>query len=1425
MSSLRFFFFLRQFALLTRHDQVPASVSGKQQKASKTWSRFKRNKKKPISSSPVRFEPLKSLKTSSFQFQDAGKQQNASQTSSRVIKETTGHENLTGHFYRPSRRMSFSNEKMEVACFAIDTLQNPCIFSIQHKMSTIDYVPLQDVENQHHVEPIKLAKRLFLGLSGLLLGVGVLLSSQENSEQADLPPFVPAEGLDAVVVQPRASAPGTLQAAAPARPVKIPPCLFSYGLLRGYDEGNEAFCDGCNHAESAWVYGAQLPALKTPKGEVAYAQPTGNPEDVLKGRLLCWPAKIFKDKLHASDKARGYKHKHPRQKVKDYDPLQRSVVHAVLRNGTTAMAYWYHREALTLPSSYSQEKKTAEQSVNEKLSPSLGDAGLQMRNELPIFELKSALVAAAQADTGGPIRIVIDAPTGSGKSTQVPQILLDNGCVGRGKEIIVLQPRRLAAQLLARRVSHERSCWVGEEVGYTVRFDDKSGQKTRIRYATEGILLRRFLTDPDLKGVDTVILDEFHERHFDADLSLARCLQSQETTRPDLKIIVMSATLQTEQLLSRLGARTTHLVSKGRSFPVSIKYNPMPQARNVGEHVAMVLGDYLRGMKEDFTGHVLVFLPGAHEIKYTTLEISRQKWSKSFLVLQLYGRLSNAQSERAVAPSSKPKIIVATNIAETSLTIDGVRVVVDSGLERRADFSLERGITSLAIQPISQASADQRCGRAGRTGPGVCLRLWSEKSHVERAAATSPEVHRMDMTEAVLLLKASGQSQLDPREPNCFPWYEPPLLTSLTYAMHRLMEMGALDEAGKHDVLPLGRQLARLPVEPRLGRVLLAAQAQAPPHHLPFFAVAAALTQGRELFFKNRQISEAQLKQADFTKPGDTSDFQPLFRAWMHAHSSQYQLAKCPGISLNTAREIGQSASQFLALLGAKDQIAALDKLGQAKGGREEREKSFLPVPTGEEIGRVLLTGMIDRLAVRSSPSTLSCAVINGRRGELDAVSTLCGTPRGRSGAGQKPKRKRGFLTDVCALEDTSAPVSRILIAGEMVEIGNKLGVEPGSMRLNLATRIEEAWLRELYPTEFKDTGKATYDAASQTVVFQKQRLFRDLELQKQPGAAPPEVAARVLAQEIIKGKLTLKAWNKNTDQFVARVNMAARASPELHLPVLDEEGRTELLARVCANASSWREVKDRPDQSVSMILAGAIVTKKKRLNLSVVQSNVGARVCANASSGAKVKDRPVGYTAQVFDFSSFFSIQIRAYRSLAYYNCHCYCSMPLELKCCAIEYWRACVRTPAASSKRKIVRISVAPAVTSWLTPQQAEAVNRLSPSSVTLSNGHNLPLTYPAGPGVNVNAPPTLRAPVQELFTPRVVFELPPVCIGRVKILVEILSPDGKQVVHRTEDLRTFWTQQGGGYEKVRAQFRDKFPKYAWPEHGDLEAHGKKS
>jgi ATP-dependent helicase HrpB len=416
-------------------------------------------------------------------------------------------------------------------------------------------------------------------------------------------------------------------------------------------------------------------------------------------------------------------------------------------------------------------------------------------------ELQRALAAHPAA--------VLEAPPGAGKTTRVPLALLSAPWL-EGRSIVMLEPRRLAASNAARFMARLLGEKVGQTVGYAIRYERKVSRATRIEVVTEGILTRRLQTDPELNGVGLVIFDEFHERNLNSDLALALCRDAQLGLRDDLKILVMSATLDAGPVAHLLGD-CPRISSQGRAFPVSVRYlGQEPQGR-VGDYVPAAV----RRALSESSGDVLVFLPGAAEIRRCASALSDLEAEVD--IRPLYGDLPFAEQERAILPGPRRKVVLSTNIAETSLTIDGVAVVIDAGFERRPRFDAARGMTTLETVRISVASAAQRTGRAGRLGPGVCYRLWTEGTQGTLLPFTPPEIRGADLAPLALELARWGVQDVGQ-----LAWLDPPPAGHLAGAQALLRLLGALDERGK--LTPLGAEMASLPAHPRLARLLLAAR-------------------------------------------------------------------------------------------------------------------------------------------------------------------------------------------------------------------------------------------------------------------------------------------------------------------------------------------------------------------------------------------------------------------------------------------------------------------------------------------------------------------------------------------------------------------------------------------------------------------------
>lgn len=431
-----------------------------------------------------------------------------------------------------------------------------------------------------------------------------------------------------------------------------------------------------------------------------------------------------------------------------------------------------------------------------------------MTSPLPIDSHLPAVVAAAREHR----RLVLVAEPGAGKTTRVPPAIWRAGILQKDHpNLVMLQPRRVAARAAAQRIADENNWTVGREVGYHVRFEKKMSRDTRLRVLTEGILTRQLIDDPFLDGIGGVILDEFHERSIHTDTVIALVNEVRQTVRPDLLVIVMSATLDAEPVAKFLGGCPVVRVP-GRTFDIEIEYQNTT-GEQMYDRVASAVEHAMTS-----PGDILVFMPGVEEIRRTIARLDALADRHDLLRLPLHGSLPFAEQLRALRPANQRKVIVATNIAETSLTIDGVRTVIDSGLARVAEYDAERGLDRLDLKRISKASAAQRAGRAGRTAPGRCVRLWSAKEHHSMEDFELPEIQRVDLAQTVLSLHAWGRADV-----RRFGWYEAPSEAAIAAAERLLAMLGALSAETNGQITPLGRRMLSLPMHPRLARLLVEA--------------------------------------------------------------------------------------------------------------------------------------------------------------------------------------------------------------------------------------------------------------------------------------------------------------------------------------------------------------------------------------------------------------------------------------------------------------------------------------------------------------------------------------------------------------------------------------------------------------------------
>lgn len=605
---------------------------------------------------------------------------------------------------------------------------------------------------------------------------------------------------------------------------------------------------------------------------------------------------------------------------------------------------------------------------------------------------------------------VLHAPPGAGKTTVVPLALLDAAWLAGGK-VIMLEPRRLAARAAARRMAATLGEGVGETVGYRVRLDSRVGARTRIEVVTEGVLTRMLLADPALEGVGLVILDEFHERGLNADLALALTLQSRELLRPDLRVLVMSATLDGTAVARLLGDAPV-VGSSGRVHPVETRWRPVRQGVAVERAVVTVVREALATDE----GDLLVFLPGQGEIHRVASLLDAEDLPSGVSVHPLYGALTAEDQDAAIAPSrpGARRVILATSIAETSLTIDGVRVVVDAGLARRPRFSARTGMTRLETVRVSRASADQRRGRAGRTAPGVCYRLWPMEEEAHLPPASPPEIMEADLAPLALELADSGVT--DPAE---LRWLDQPPPAAFARGRTLLAELGALGEDGR--ITSHGRRMAGLALHPRLAHMILRGIELG---HGALAVDIAALLSERDVLRADRDTPDADIRlrldllrgpaalgESGYSR-GMVVDRDGLRRARELAREWRRRL----GIAVAAERDV-DAAGLLLAL-------AYPDRIGQRRAGGQ---------------GRFLLRAGGGAYLPGSQPLSASPYIVAA---ELDG----------------RPRESRIFLAAPVSLDDLKEQLEEQLREESVVEWDDERGLVRALGRETLGALVLREW-------------------------------------------------------------------------------------------------------------------------------------------------------------------------------------------------------------------------------------------------------------------------------------------------------------------------------------------------------------------------------
>lgn len=705
--------------------------------------------------------------------------------------------------------------------------------------------------------------------------------------------------------------------------------------------------------------------------------------------------------------------------------------------------------------------------------------------------------------------LVLVAAPGSGKTTRVPPAIVAAGLLDEANPtVIVLQPRRVAARSTAARIAAERGWTLGGEVGYQVRFERRASAATRLMIQTEGVLTRQILADPFLEKVGAVVLDEFHERNLHSDLALALLREVRREVRPDLRIIVMSATLDAAPVARFLDDAPVIEVP-GRTFPIEITHHDAarPAApETVAGEVAKVLADPAD------RGHILVFLPGMAEIRRARKAIEPIAERAGAVVLPLHGSLPSDEQDRALRPSDQRKIILSTNIAETSLTIDGVTTVIDSGLARIARHDSSRGLDRLDLERISRAAANQRAGRAGRTAPGRCARLWSERREAALAPFDEPEIHRVDLCSTLLTLRSWGVT-----EPKRFGWYEAPAADRVEAAEALLIRLGALDPATRA-ITPLGNRMLALPTHPRLARLLLAAAERG---MLREGAALAALLSEKDIAERGRsggapgarRGASDLLGRLDLLAEAEAARFAPSLRS--------------RGVDPAAARQAAKFRDDLIRL-GARLAKPARHR-AEPEGG--DREETLL---------QLLILAYPDRVARRRGAE--ETGVMVGGRGVRLAPESVVRERELFLALDPREERRRGTL----------------------------------ELRVSIASEARLEWLEELVPQSIRRERLTRYDADRERVIAMNQLWYEDLLLREDPAPpADAREASTALFEALRPRAAAFFREDEAAAAWLARHEFVRLAVPELEWPAINDEALVDQFPFLCHGKSRASEVRE----------------------------------------------------------------------------------------------------------------------------------------------------------------------------------------------------------------------------------------------------------
>lgn len=800
---------------------------------------------------------------------------------------------------------------------------------------------------------------------------------------------------------------------------------------------------------------------------------------------------------------------------------------------------------------------------------------------LPIDPLLPAVVAGLRKGACAVVR----AEPGAGKTTRLPAALLDAGLAAE-QTIVVLEPRRIAARVAAEFVAGERGQPLGREVGYRVRFERRGDERTRLWFVTEGAFTRQLCRDPLLETTGIVVLDEFHERHLQGDVALAVVRELQRTVRPDLKLVIMSATFDTEKVAAALG-NCPVFTSEGRAHPVTIAYVPAPDRHaRLGPRIAAAVRQALDGPDPtEPPGDILVFLPGAAEIRRAAEAVEPLATARGIDVLALHGTLPLDMQHRALRRGPRRRIVLATNVAETALTVEGVTTVIDSGLARVARLDARHGINTLAVVPISKASAKQRAGRAGRTAPGRCIRLWSEAEHAGRREAETPEILRLDLSALALELRGWGLEG-----PGTLPWLDAPPAAALASAERLLVDLGAVRE-DDGTLTDIGKAMLPLPVPPRIARMLVEARRQ---DCVKDAVILGALASERDICVEEQSIGPRR----GALWPSGPSDL--LLRRDLFEDATRRRLdrdgLRRTGLDPGAIRAVAQAGHQLAQALGKvtveMERVERVEKVEQHERGRTAKEigpaagarglmteSNVFHTASPASRGARKLGSMTGAASPGDRPAATAAPLPSRDREAADAHEAvlrciLAGFPD-RVARRRSPGSPRGVMVGGrgVVLDETSVVRDAELFVS--IDIESRPAAGAADARVRIASEVRREWLAELFPGALSEETETVFDRDRERVVARTRELFRDLVLAERVSLeVEAERASAVLSAAALENLSRAVTVGPAEGSVLARIRFLAEQAPDLGLAGDVDALLAGAVTALCTRRTSFAELR-----------------------------------------------------------------------------------------------------------------------------------------------------------------------------------------------------------------------------------------------------------